>query len=212
MLGGCSPSIPTPSSESRLPPVPSRLTPLPRPHQPPGSPGSPTLRLEEGRPEERKEVREGLPQLFQPSAQSLGAPGIAGEGHEPALWDTWTPVCTHTHRSSVSGQGSVPGVLLCPPTPPRPAPCPSGLPVCPLPTRPLPASPDLLITAHLPLAWDDCLRGGVSPGSCFFKSPSPESRARAGPFLVPCQGRTLWRNSAATWTHHPNSRALRIPH
>lgn len=101
------------------------------------------------------------------------------------------PVHTHTHTSKLSEQAGLSARGPCsahPSLPPHSVPLLAFLYI-PSPAWPLLASPALL--DHRPpafgLGW--LSRGGVSPGSCFFKSPSPESGARAGPFPGPtCQG------------------------
>lgn len=96
-------------------------------------------------------------------------------------------MCTHTHTRKLSERAGLSARGPCFAHPPL-APC--SVPLLaflyvPSPTRPLPASPDLLITAHLPLAWDDCLREGSVLGPAF-SSPLPlNPEPEQGPFLVP---------------------------
>ena len=92
------------------------------------------------------------------------------------------PVHTHTHTqaSSVSRQGSVPGVPALPTHPSRPTLCPSW-PSCispPLPGPCLPAQPSWI-------TWDGCLGEGSALGPAF-SSPLPLNlEPEQGPFLVP---------------------------
>lgn len=118
-------------------------------------------------------------------------------------------MCAHTHACSVSKRGSVPGVPALTTQPSRPTlPLPAFLYVS-SPAQPLLASPALL-NHHPPafgLGW--LSPKGVSPGSCFFKPPSPESGARAGPFPGPtgqggpCGG-TLQLSGLITPTYGPS--------